>query len=109
MRSEIATVVANAEIIPRLAPSCGAQDGDAIPEEIVGSTILGFGTINRYLLPESVSPVEVAGLVIDYLPCGGEATRRVVFGFTELGMWVEYQGEPEAKRVLGPIQDSWQL
>ena len=33
MKPEVARVIANAQIIPRLAPSRGLDDGDPIPSE----------------------------------------------------------------------------
>jgi hypothetical protein len=42
--------------------------------------------------PADPNAVEGGGLVIDFIPEGDTDPRRVVFAFTELGMWVEYSG-----------------
>jgi hypothetical protein len=105
MKAEVANVVACADIIPRLAPSLGPDDGDAIPQDIVGAKILGIGTIAWGLLYDLTSPIEAAGLVIDYLPIGGESPRRVSFGASELGVWVAYQGGQASPVVRHPKQD----
>lgn len=36
--------------------------------------------------------IEGGGLIIDFVPAGAAEPRRVVFGFNESGMWVEYDG-----------------
>jgi hypothetical protein len=38
--------------------------------------------------------IEGGGLIIDYTARNETAVRRVVFGFNELGMWVEWEGAP---------------
>jgi hypothetical protein len=76
-------ILAHASIVPKLSPS---TDDIAIPDGIVGATILRFGTIAW----EELNDV---GLVIEYAPCDGSPPRRVSLGFSELGMWVEYLGE----------------
>ena len=72
----------------------------AIPfrARIVKATILGFGTINWELLNQGGPWTDDAGLVIDFMPKGDDIPRRVALGFTELGMWVAYQGEIEDSR-----------
>jgi len=42
--------------------------------------------------PADADLVEGGGLVIDYIPSGSSETWRVVFAFTELGMWAEFDG-----------------
>lgn len=66
-------------ILPYL-PSIRASDTDPIPSELIGATILAFGTTEEN--------IEGGGLAIDYRI--NNETRRVVFGFTECGMWVEH-------------------
>jgi hypothetical protein len=68
-------------------------------------TILAIGTIASQAFPDWASPVESAGLVIEYMPSGSTSARRVAFGFSELGMWVEYEGETEAPKMRHPSQD----
>jgi hypothetical protein len=109
MKPEVAKVVAGAEIIPRLAPSHGPEDGDAIPDDIVGAQILGFGTIAWDLLEEVSSPIEAAGLVVDYLPHGSDSPRRVSFGASELGVWVAFQSDSLGPRTHAPSRDCAEL
>ena len=98
MTDEVTNIVANAAIIPRLAPPHSQDEWQALPEGIVGSTILRFGTIAWDELRELTTPIEAAGLVIDYMPRGSASARRVALGFSEQGMWVEYQGEIDEMR-----------
>jgi hypothetical protein len=59
-------------------PSIGRwQDVDTVPGELTGSTIFFFGSVEGK-----------AELVIDFRTkdC---AEKRAIFGFTELGMWIE--------------------
>jgi hypothetical protein len=53
---------------------------------LVGAKIVACGA------PVDADAVEGGGFVIDYIPAGSGAVHRVVFGFTELGMWVEFDG-----------------
>jgi hypothetical protein len=98
MKPEVAKVIAGAEIIPRLAPSSGPEDGRPIPEEILGARIVRFGTISSDLLPSWLSQVETVGLVIDYVPQNASFMRRLVLGFNDRGMWVEHQSDPGSSR-----------
>lgn len=65
-------------------PNRGGRDGMPFPADLEGATILQFGAAH----PDA--DVEGGGLVIDYRPKGAWRKKRVVFAFTELGMWVEY-------------------
>jgi hypothetical protein len=91
MKPRIARLIAGADIVPRLAPSNGARDGRPIPDDILGAEIVRFGTIDGDLLPSWMSQVETVGLVIDYRPASSSVLRRAIFGFSELGMWIEHQ------------------
>ena len=42
--------------------------------------------------PVDPNAVEGGGFIIDFIPEDSDAVRRVVFAFTELGMWVEFYG-----------------
>jgi hypothetical protein len=103
--SSLDSILAQAEIIPKLAPS---TDGDAIPDGIVGATILGFGTIAWDELYDHGSPIALGGLVIDYAPNDGSPPRRVSLGFSELGMWVEFFGDLGGSRMPCPRRDDAQ-
>jgi hypothetical protein len=74
-----------AQVVPFLPATVG-PDRDAIPSDLVGAKIVAFGTF------ANASAVEGGGLVIDYRRTGERQVRRVVLGFTELGMWLEFQG-----------------
>ena len=68
-------------------PSKGWGDGQRVPSDMKGAEILFIG-----------SCAESAELVIDYRTKGG-VSKRIVLGFTELGMWIE-----NAPHLL-PIRD----
>lgn len=61
------------------------DEGDALPPNIIGASIVQFGA----------APVEAGieggGLIIDYVPAGSSVVLRVVLAFNELGMWVVHQ------------------
>ena len=77
------------KIIPGLPPA-DIEEPDPIIQELVGSTIVAFGDISDF----PGRNIE-GGLAIDYIKPCESVPRRVVFGFTELGMWVEYPEQPE--------------
>lgn len=79
---------AEAEVLPELPARLPSGRGEPFPEGLIGATIDRIGT-----LPDSCG-VEGGGLVIDYR--NGPSVGRVVFGFNELGMWLEYQYERAA-------------
>ena len=56
--------------------------GAAVPQSLVAATIISVGTF------EDDSLVETGGLVIDYMPAGTTETRRAVFAFNDVAMWV---------------------
>lgn len=77
-------------IVPVLPDRFHPEQGDEIPEDLVDATILRIGTANDI-------DVEGGGLIIDYIPAHyrpeWDRIFRVVFGFNELGMWVEHRSE----------------
>lgn len=77
---------ARAEVVPELPASVPSGRGKSFPPELVGAEIVAIGT-----LPDA-SAAEGGGLVIDYRKSGCGVVSRLVLGFTELGMWVEYCG-----------------
>ena len=66
-------------LIPKL-PSL-FQDGEEIPSDLVGATILGIGTTD--VCSES------GEFVIHYVPKGESHARRLTLLFNERGMWIE--------------------
>jgi hypothetical protein len=71
------------------------HQGDPIPEDLIGATVVGFGTVSE---PRAVPR---GGLVIDYCKPGETARRRVVLGFNEIAMWVAAQAEPSSEPNSG--------
>jgi hypothetical protein len=63
------------------------ERGKRIPKEIIGARIVGFGAA-----PIQVD-IEGGGLILDYVPAGSSSAKRLVLGFNELGMWVEFSGK----------------
>jgi hypothetical protein len=65
--------------------------GKTLLRRMSGARIVRIGGTN--------ADIEGGGFIIDYI-CGGEnQVRRVVFAFTELGMWVEYEGHAPSSRA----------
>jgi hypothetical protein len=68
-------------------------------DELIGSTVADIGIVDVKQLPGK--PYIEGGLIIDYdHPVGTcksrgvlSPSRRIVLGFTELGMWVQWQGD----------------
>jgi hypothetical protein len=58
------------------------RGGEAVLNSMIGATIREIGSFASY------QEIEGGGLVIEYETANG-ARHRAVFGFTELGMWVE--------------------
>lgn len=59
--------------------------GDEIPEGLIGAKIVRFGAVPKRNF------VEGGGLIIDFISEGDDKIRRVVFEFTELGMWAIFE------------------
>lgn len=72
------------DVIPRLPHYTTPEDGEALPNGLIGATILRMGTAK---MPH----VEGGGLIIDFVPQGTTRQRRIVLEFNELGMWVRAQ------------------
>lgn len=72
-------------VLDRLPDSFG-HPGDSFPSDLIGSTIIRFGAVSE------IHVIEGGGLVIDYRPRNSERIRRAIFGFNELGMWMEFSG-----------------
>ncbi len=61
------------------------EGGEPLLARLKGATIIRIGA------PEDAE-VDGGGFVIDYRPAGSAQDWRLVFGFHEGGMWVEYDG-----------------
>jgi hypothetical protein len=57
--------------------------GKAVPEELLGATIVAIGTMDISVEDQP----EGGGLVIDYTPKDSSDVRRITLAFTETGMW----------------------
>src|ERR1051325_3900577 len=68
---------------PKLIPKLPSpfQDGEEIPCDLVGATILDIGTID--------TRSESGEFVIHYIPVGRQYARRLTLLFNERGMWIE--------------------
>jgi hypothetical protein len=71
----------SAPIIPKLPDHFDPREGFDIPDDLVGATIIGFGTCQSESDPL---------LVIEYVPKNGAARRRVELAFNDRGMWVHF-------------------
>jgi hypothetical protein len=56
-----------------------------------GATIVKLGGTDQ-------CGIEGGGLILDYLIA--DEVRRIVFGFNENGMWVEYEGPSSASNLV---------
>jgi hypothetical protein len=61
------------------------EKAQALLRSPVNATIVRIGS------PEEEG-IEGGGLVLDYRRSGDDVVRRVVLAFTELGMWIEWEG-----------------
>ena len=78
---------AKIKIVGELPPAGDYTDrACSVFQRLAGATIVNCGS------PSDPELVDGGGFVIDYVPHGDKAVRRLVFAFTELGMWIEYDG-----------------
>ena len=79
------------ELVNRMPSTIGPDDTDRpFPKDIIGARVVRVAT------PEDSSLIEGGGLVIDYVPAYETRVVRLVLGFTELGMWIQFCGDLEA-------------
>ena len=79
--------LASVEVVGELPPAGHYTDrAHDVFAKLAGATIVACGA------PAEPDLVEGGGFVIDYVPVGATAVHRIVFAFTELGMWVEFDG-----------------
>ena len=79
---------ARLQVVSGLPPAGHYLDrASALFEMLCGAQILAIGAPR-----DEEIEIEGGGLIIDFLPGGNEQPRRVVFGFNENGMWIEYEG-----------------
>jgi hypothetical protein len=70
------------EIIPKWPHRFNPQDGDPVPSELIGATIVAIGTFDP-----NPDHLEGGGLAIDYKPKEAQDILRIVLAFNEGGMW----------------------
>lgn len=64
---------------------------EKFPEDLAGAEIIAVGRPRDIGFNDEFE----GGLVIDYQPTGGQTVKRVVFGFNDLAMWIEWNGYKE--------------
>jgi hypothetical protein len=70
--------------IERLPIAYTAEGGDPVPQQLLGAKIVRLGTMHY----RSGQGAESGGFAIEYIPADSTQTRRIVFGFSEQGLWV---------------------
>jgi hypothetical protein len=58
--------------------------GVDVPRDLIGAKIIAIGA------PLNNENIESVGLIIDYKPLGESFCKRLVLGFNECGMWINY-------------------
>jgi len=71
------------ELVETLPSLLRPNSADPVPLQLLGARIIRLGT-----LPPK-HHVDGGGLVIEYRPAKSTQCRRIVFAFTEEGMWVD--------------------
>lgn len=56
------------------------------PADLSGAKIVAFGSAD-YARAEEIN-LESHGLIIEYIPVKRKRSKRIVFGFSDLGMWI---------------------
>lgn len=86
-----------ADVVNRLPNYFRPEDGGDVPIDLIGATIVGFGSL--------AEPCAVwsGGLVIDYRPQGQEQVIRLVLEAADTGMWAVFRGIlPEVPTQASP-------
>jgi hypothetical protein len=91
---------ASLEVIQNLPQYFRPHDGDDVPLDLIGATIVHVGTFKEPRI------VHGGGLVIDYLPAKGNQVKRVVLASADTGSWVAFQGNRKAVPILVLIPES---
>jgi hypothetical protein len=79
--------LARSEVLECLPCFFGRDKADPMPVDLAGAVIVKFGMLAE-------ADVE-GGLVLDYRERNSDVVKRLVFGFNELAMWVEFSGDRE--------------
>ena len=78
------------EIVEALPHSSYAPEGgEELLRSLRGATLVKIGSFSE-------GGIEGGGLVLDYLPKGDDQVKRVVFAFTDSGLWVEWASPSSA-------------
>jgi hypothetical protein len=90
----------NAEVVSRLPARFLSGTLEPFPPELTGAQIVFIGTL------ADNEVVEGGGLVIDCRDAASDQIRRFVFGFNDLGMWVEFQAVQGVEPTQGEVRES---
>lgn len=64
-------------------------------KDLIGATVVDIG-----VFPDTSE----GGLSVDYLKPGESKVRRIVFGYNDLGEWLEWRGIVKGKVITSPVQ-----
>lgn len=90
------TLIEDLVPLPVLPNRFRPEDGQPLPQGIIGSTILCFGGA------PVTADLEGGGLVIDYIPAGHTEVLRAALSFCENGMWLTALGSLDLSLVRDP-------
>lgn len=86
-REDRQSCLRQAAIIQRLPDFFRPTGGEALPDMLIGATIMNAGTL------QGCGTISGGGLVLDFVPKGSVVVCRVVLAFNDVGMWVEFRGD----------------
>lgn len=84
------------QLLDKLPHYFRPRDGDEVPQQLIGARILRFGTVET-----EKRGLEGGGLVIEYTPKNSRRRRRILFEFTEEGMWTGFDVD------VTSTEDNW--
>lgn len=76
--------LATVEVLPNLPAYFRPWDGDPLPDDLIGATILNFGAVAEPMACHG------GGLVIDYQKPGETECRRIVLASSDTAMWAKF-------------------
>ena len=85
--------LSTAEVLPNLPDWLRPDNGDPLPDGLVGATIVRFGTLQKNIAKAAFAAG--GGLVIDYRPLSSDKVRRVVLAISDRETWVVYQQDQQ--------------
>jgi len=72
----------------------GIHSPNRLPRSLQEATIINIGVPDIEIENYSLE----GGLILDYIPKGKTKAERIILGFTELGMWIEYTSIEQPRR-----------